>query len=121
MLARSYTVLGRPEDTARAMREIINRDEAVSVDDWRGYVGALLAERSEEDIRLSEDLEFALNGLLEASPEDPLAMFYYGLAARNEGEFPKALDYWQRLRAVVPQNAPILEELDRLIATVTPE
>ena len=63
----------------------------------------------------------ALNRLLELNENDPLALFYLGLNAQ-EGERPReALDYWRRLMAVVPEDAPILPQLEALIAEAAVE
>ena len=48
-----------------------------------------------------------------------LALFYLGLAAYKHGEPQKALDYIERLKAIVSADAPIFPQLDKVIEEVS--
>lgn len=115
MLARSYAVMGRIEESVAAYRELVARTDPPVPADWRDYAAALIS-ASPPDAPFDEELLTALNRLLALSENDPLALFYLGLNAQ-EGERPgQALEYWRRLMAVVPEDAPILPQLEALIA-----
>lgn len=115
MLARSYGVLGRHEESAAAWREALSRADG-NAEDWRGLVVALLDQRSEGDNTVSEEAEAALGELRGFDPDDPLALFFLGHAARNRGDVETALKLWGRLRELLPPDAPIAPSIDQLIA-----
>ncbi len=115
MLARAYTVMNRAEDSAAAYRELMTRDENVTFEDWRNYALALLAVDSENGANVSDETTDALHKLLTLDDKDALALFYLGFAAKERGDAVEALQYWRRLMAVLPEDAPILPQLQSLI------
>lgn len=115
MLARSYGVLGRHAESVAAWREALSRAEG-NAEDWRGLVVALLDQRAEGDNSVSKEAEAALEKLRSFDPDDPLALFFLGHAARNRGDAETALKLWERLRALLPPDAPITPSIDQLIA-----
>jgi len=115
MLARSYGILNRPEDSAGAYRELIARDEIASYDDWRNFALSLLAISSSDQKTVSEEAQLVLEKLLSFDESDGLALFYLGMAARERGERDAALEHWRKLIAVLPGDAPILAQLQSLI------
>lgn len=119
MLGRSYSALGRTVDAAAAYAEALQRAEEPALDDLRNYAGALVAISVQTGRALDVQTVSVLETLLSQSPDDPMALFYLGLAAREARENEKALDYWTRLKAVIPENAPIMNELDAMIAGVS--
>lgn len=120
MLARSYAAMGRTADSAAAWREVINRSEPAAPQDWRDYAGVLI-ETSRPGEPFGEEVMTALNKLIEFNADDPLALFYLAVAAREQGEAQQALEYLQRLQKVVPENAPILPQLENLIQETAAE
>lgn len=116
MLARSYGVLGQADDSAAAYRQLIARDPDATAEDWRNYATAMLAARGPGEGPYSEAFLGALEKLQEFNENDPLALFYLGLVARDENEPAKALDYWRRLEEIIPADAPITPQLQTLIA-----
>ena len=114
MLAQSYAAMGRAGESAGAWREAIERSEPQDVRDWRGYANALIA-ASPADAPFGEEVMTALNRIIAFNGDDPLALFYLGLAARERGEADKALAFFERLKTVVPDDAPILPQLEGLI------
>lgn len=115
MLARSYAVMGRTEDSVQAYRELVARTDPPVPADWRNYASALIS-ASPPDAAFGEELLSALNRLVELNENDPLALFYLGLNAQEGDRHKEALEYWRRLLAVVPEDAPILPQLEALIA-----
>lgn len=116
MLARSYGVLGEAEDSADAYRQLVARDPDATAEDWRNYATAMLAARGPGAGPYSEAFLVALEKLQSFNEDDPLALFYLGLVARDQDEPSTALNYWRRLEAVIPADAPIASQLAALIA-----
>lgn len=115
MLGRSYRVLGRPEESAAAWKELQNRG-AAGAEDWRQYAFALMDMRPEGDESVSAELEAALVKLQSFSPDDPLALYILGHAARNRGDMARALKLWTRLQETLPPDTPLAPTLERLIS-----
>lgn len=115
MLARSYAALGRIEESVAAFREVVTRGDNAGPDDWRNYATAMLGARGPGPGPYSEDFKAALVALKGFNPDDPLALFYLGLVARDEGDAETALVHWRRLAAIIPDDAPITEQLRGLI------
>lgn len=120
MLAQSYAAMGRAADSAAAWSEVIEHSDAPAARDWRDYASALIAASPPEE-PFGEKVMTALNQVIEFNQDDPLALFYLAVAAREQGEAQKALDYLQRLRKVVPDDAPILPQLENLITETAAE
>ncbi len=116
MLARSYGALGRSAESVDAFREVVSRDPNAGPDDWRNYATAMLSDRGPGPGAYSEDFRGALNKLREFNEDDPLALFYLGLVARDQGEAAAALVHWRRLDEIIPEDAPIREQLRSMIA-----
>lgn len=113
MLARSYGALGRNEEAARAWRELLARAEG-DADDWRGFAGALLTLGPGEG--RAEELGRAIARLQELNPDDPMALYFLGLMAREAGEDEQAVEYWRRLLEIMPADAPVRPTIEGLIA-----
>lgn len=120
MLAQSYAAMGRTAESAAAWREVIERSDAPTARDWRDYAGVLIA-ASPPEKPFDEEVTTALNKLIEFNQDDPLALFYLAVAAREQGEARQALDYLERLKKVVPEDAPILPQLENLITETAAE
>ena len=113
MLARSFVVLGRNEDAARAYRELFARAEG-DAEDWRGYAGALLSLGPDEG--RAEELQKAISRLQAIDPDDPMALYFLGLVAQRNGESEKAVGLWRRLLQVLPADAPVRPVIEKMIA-----
>ena len=115
MLARSYAALGRTVESVGAFREVINRDENAGPEDWRNFATAMLAARGPGPGPYSEEFKGSLETLKGFNQDDPLALFYLGLVARDEGEPETALTHWRRLDEIIPEDAPITAQLRSMI------
>lgn len=113
MLARSFVVLGRNEEAARAYRELLSRVEG-DLEDWRGFAGALLS-LGPDDGR-AEELANAIARLQAMDPDDPMALYFLGLVAQGEGDTERALAHWRRLLEVLPAEAPVRPVIEKMIA-----
>ncbi len=112
MLARSYDVLGRHDDAANAWREALVLSEG-AVDDWRGLAMSLINTRDES---AAPAVKEAFEEVLLQSPEDPLALYFLGHAAMSDGDAVRAKELWTSLRAQTPDDAPLAQELESLLA-----
>lgn len=115
MLARSYGILNRAEESAGAYRELMARDENANRDDWRNFALSLLAVSSSDEETVGDEAQLVLEKILSFDENDGLALFYLGMAARERGERDAALKHWRKLIAVLPADAPILGQLQGLI------
>lgn len=123
MLARSYLVLGRTKESESAYAELLALEGNATAQDWRDYIGVLLTAYPPGDGPFDEKITDALKRLHEFDDDEPMALFYLGLAARAEGDRETALANWRRLAEVIPQDAPIMGQLQSLISELeeTPE
>lgn len=113
MLARSYSALGRNAEAADALREAVARTNPPASDDLRNLT--LLLVGTMADASVNDEAAGYLGVLLERNPNDPMALFYAGMAARERGDAETALVRWRRLKEVLPADAPIHAQLDSLI------
>ncbi len=115
MLARSYGILGRKAESVEAYRQLTARDPNANAEDWRNYATALFEAQPPEEEGYSDAFLSALERLQAFNEDDPLSLFYLGFVAREEGNAVTALEYWRRLLAVLPADAPIRSQLVSLI------
>ncbi len=114
MLARSYAILDRPEDSAEAYRALLQRAPGTQ-EDWRGLLAAELALRNRGGGEVGA-VPDVLAGMLRRFPNHPLALYQLGeekLAAGAPGE---AAGHWRALLAQLPEDAPIRPQLEARIA-----
>jgi cytochrome c-type biogenesis protein CcmH len=98
MLARSYVVLERFNDAVIAYRkahELIGDDPDLLAD----FSEALLL--SNNSRFTNETLEL-LTLTLKANPDQPKALWIAGFGAFENGDYSKALQYWERLLKLLP-------------------
>jgi cytochrome c-type biogenesis protein CcmH len=113
-LARSYRVLERPSDSVDSWREFLKRG-VPDVEDWRQFAFALIEARPAGDDAISAELENALLKIQDFQPEDPIALYQLGHAARNRGDKKEAIALWTRLQSVMPPDTPFAATLATLI------
>jgi len=113
MVARSWAVLGEAGKSAEALRELLTRVEGDEAD-WRAYAGALMAAGPGEG--REAELARAMEKLKALDPDDPMALFFEGEAARAAGDAATAIARWRRLLEVLPSDAPVRPAIEKLIA-----
>jgi cytochrome c-type biogenesis protein CcmH len=93
MLARSYKVLGRFDESRQAFEkagDIVNTDPDMLIDyaDLLGVMaGNNLAGRPQQMIEEA----------LRMNPEHPMSLMMAGVASYQTGDYPKAVSYWEKL------------------------
>jgi cytochrome c-type biogenesis protein CcmH len=111
MLARSYKVMGRYEEAARAYdkgREIVDKDAQLLSDHAEALA---LATGGSLKGRPTELIERALK----IEPEDPTALVLAGTAAYERGDFAAAVLYWERLLQQLPADSEDAQSLNESI------
>jgi cytochrome c-type biogenesis protein CcmH len=115
-LGRSYLVLGQAKDAADAYGKaaaLAPRDEEAAL----GRAQALRAAQGETETLSAETID-AYRAAAALSPDEPEALWYLGLAAKQKGDAAEARKLWQRLAARVDpasgDGAEIKKQLDAL-------
>lgn len=116
MLARSYGVLARQEDAANAWREALVLSEGAA-EDWRGLAIALMEQRAPDNAN-GPAIKEAFEEVLLQSPQDPMALYFLGAAAKEQDDTARARELWTRLRRQVPDDAPLAAELDAQLSAL---
>lgn len=93
----------------------------------------LLGESAQRHSALAEALVYAASGIVTADarksfeqalrldPKFPMARYYMGLAAEQEGDKAKAADIWSKLADDAPADSPLVASLRKRIAALNPD
>ena len=107
-LAQAYAVLDKPHETINALLQIAR----LMPEDWKAqtFPLELILARG-----LSETYQNAAQELLQRlaglNPERLEYLFFAGHYAKLAGEIDKARAYWQKLYDTLPEDSPILQQL----------
>lgn len=105
MLARSYAVMEDYEKSADAYAHAIS----LSPDDPDLHVGrvqALISANVARGEPIDQQTEEAVAALAALDQNHPFALYFQGVAASQRGDADAARDYWSRLVAMMPEDAP---------------
>ncbi|WP_375202849.1 c-type cytochrome biogenesis protein CcmI [Hyphococcus sp.] len=105
MLARSYTVMEDYEKSADAYARAIMlspEDPALHM----GRVQALVSANVVKGEPFDQQTEEAIAMLAALDQDHPFALYFQGVAASQRGDADAARDYWSRLVAMMPEDAP---------------
>ncbi|WP_428409108.1 c-type cytochrome biogenesis protein CcmI [Hyphococcus sp.] len=114
MLGRSYAVMGDYEKSAAAYDRAI----ALSPEDPNLHVNRIQALMSALDAKgepMNEEAEAAVEALASLNRDHPFALYFQGLAASQKGDAEAAREYWSRLVAMMPEEAPERARLVEMI------
>lgn len=111
-LARSYETLGRYGDAAAAYREVLRLAPA------QPQVLADLADALLSANQGAPDAASiaAVAQALAANPDQPKALALAGMMALRRGDAAQALEYWQRLQALLPPDSEAARQIESNIA-----
>lgn len=115
MLARSQYVLGRPVEAAASYRRLFSITQG-TLEDWRNFATMLTAPFPAGAFPTDPEFMKALGEIEARAPDDPMALYYRGGAARETGDPARAVELWKRLLATIPEEAPVRETLVKMIA-----
>jgi cytochrome c-type biogenesis protein CcmH len=101
MLGRSYMVLERFADAAAAFQRATSLN-ATDANAWADYAEAQALANGQR--MAGKPLE-AANRALQLDPKNEKALALAGSAAFETNDYQKAIDYWQKLLALLPPNS----------------
>ncbi|MEQ8936031.1 MAG: c-type cytochrome biogenesis protein CcmI [Amphiplicatus sp.] len=104
MLARSYASLGETDKSIIAFEKAI----ALSPDDLAlriAYAQALLSRNETHDAPIDAETKIALEEILERNAEQPFALFFLGVAARQADDAAGAKAHWEKLLRKLPPDS----------------
>lgn len=102
MLARSYKALGRFEESRQAFEkagDIVKNDPDLLID--HADVLGVLAGNS-----LVGKPQQMIEEALRMNPEHPMSLMMAGVASYQNGDFPKAVTYWEKLLGLLQPGSP---------------
>ncbi len=107
MLARTYSQLDQPQKAADAY------SKAVALTPQNADILAEFAEAltSANQGRMSGQPEILVKAALEIDPNNQRALFFAGVAAMQKQDFASAVQYWQRLLPLVPEDRPEIRQV----------
>jgi len=114
MLGRSYSVLGRKDESVAAFTraaELAPDDLSVRL----AQAEALLSALGADNEQINEEAVAALREVERLQPNHPLALYFLGVHARQQGDAEKARAYWTRLKALLPAESPDAIAMDEMI------
>lgn len=112
ILARSYAVMGRHDDAARAFERVVPlapNDPDILAD----YADALAVTQGGN--LSGKPLELAQRALA-ADPTHWKALALIGTEAFNRKDYKTAIAYWEKLKATAPPDSPMRQQIDASIA-----
>lgn len=111
MLARSFNALGRHDEASAAWREAVALSEG-SADDWRGLGMSLVEEGRTGNTSVGPDIRAAFQEVIAREPDDVLALYFLGYAAKADDNPAEAISYFIRLRSLAEDGSNIALEMD---------
>ena len=112
MLARSYMMLERFSEAASAYDRVTALN-ANNADGWADYAEALALANGQNLAGKPTD---AINRALKIDPKNQKALDLAGSAAFQANDYKKAIEYWQKLLALLPAGS---DELQTITAQIT--
>jgi cytochrome c-type biogenesis protein CcmH len=116
-LANAYGVLEKREEARAAWAEAAKLAPS-RLDVQLDYAGALIQGRADLAKNLPPEFSEAVRRIRTLDPENPLGLFYAGVVARAEGKPDEAKTLWQKVLALMPENSPERQQLQREIDTL---
>ena len=117
MLGRSYKVLHRYAEAAMAY-EHVHGLEPDNVDIILQYADTLAMVN---DGRMAGRPQSLVEQALLLEPDNPMALWLAGIAARETGDDTAALQYWQKLLPLVNADADAYRQVREMIAEISPD
>lgn len=117
-LARAYTVLHQPDKAADAFEKAANLkpdDASIPLQEVR----ALLAERKPTD-RLPVRVVDLLRRVQAMDPQEPITLWFLGIAAAQDRHPDEARRYWGALLAKLPPNGEDANMIQKALDTLPP-
>jgi cytochrome c-type biogenesis protein CcmH len=116
MLGRSYSVLGdnaKAADAYEHARALKPGDATVAMNE----AAALLADSKPED-PIPARVVGLLKSVEKSQPDQPMALWFLGMAAAQQRDFSTARRYWRHLLEVIPADAPERKSVNDALAAL---
>ncbi|HXI87062.1 MAG TPA: tetratricopeptide repeat protein, partial [Parvularculaceae bacterium] len=110
MLGRSYRVLGNLKGSAEAFSHAAAL-KPTDVATQLSYAQALISEASAANGDIDQQTEGALNAVLKLDANQPFALYYLGLAAKQKNDKQTARGYWEKLTGLLPAGSSDLKNV----------
>jgi cytochrome c-type biogenesis protein CcmH len=109
MLGRSYTVLGRFEDSAKAYRRAagLAPNDAQVLADFADALGMA------QGRKLTGEPEALIARAVKADPDNVKALALAGTVAFERGDYPAAIGHWERLLPKIPEGSPLRDSMQQ--------
>lgn len=111
MLGRTYLALGRYQAAADAFEKVL----ALVGDDPNVLVAYADAKAMLQGGRMGGEPMELIQRALQQDPNSPTALWLAGMGYREQGELDRAIESWQRARALMPAESEAQAELQNLI------
>ena len=126
MLIRSYTTLGDDETRNARINDVLERlsgtrenpvlDSALLI-----AITEILLPADTIPETIPPVVDPLLARIHDLTPLAPDALFFSGLVARSRGDWEQARQWWEKLKATLPQDAPAQALIESEIAKLPPE
>ncbi len=116
-LGRSYIVLNQPERAGDAYAHAVKL-KSDDIELKEQYAEALI--RAAGNDTAPPPAAAVLREVLQAEPQNQMALWYVGLAAAEAGHSDDARSLWTRLLATLPATAPERREIEDRLAALKP-
>jgi cytochrome c-type biogenesis protein CcmH len=113
-LANAYGVLEKRAEARAAWAEAAKLAPS-RLDVQIDYAGALIQGRGDLARNLPAEFPETVKRIRTLDPENPLGMFYAGVVARAEGRTDDARALWEKVLALMPEDAAERQQLQREI------
>lgn len=109
MLGRSYTVLGRFEDSAKAYRRAagLAPNDAQVLADFADALGMA------QGRKLTGEPEALIARAVKADPDNVKALALAGTVAFERGDYAAAIGHWERLLPKIPEGSPLRDSMQQ--------
>jgi len=107
MLARSYSVLGRPAEAVKAYEKAValRKDDAMLLADYADILAV------QNNRQLAGEPMRLVERALQIEPGNLKALSMAGSAAFDRQDFAKAVQYWEQVVALAPPGHPMAEQI----------
>lgn len=111
LLARSYVVMKRYPDAVAALRQA----RGIAGDQPDILIELADAMAASQQGSFDGQPEELMRTALQKAPSNPRVLWMAGQMAATRGEFAKALEFWERLRKMLPAEAEAVAVIDEAI------
>jgi len=113
-LANAYRVL-EDYDQARVAWGKAAELAPARLDVQLDYAGSLIEGRADQAKTVPAEFPAVVQRIRNLDPENPLGLFYAGIAARADGRIAETKELWGKVLLLMPEGSPERQQLQREI------